>query len=66
MENTSKCPVLGGHHRHTAIGNTPNQNWWPNQLNLNILHQNSPQSSPMDKGFNYAEAFKTLDLDAAT
>ena len=63
MENTSKCPVLGGHHRHTAIGNTPNQNWWPNQLNLNILHQNSPQSSPMDKGFNYAEAFKTLDLD---
>ena len=64
MENTSKCPVLGGHHRHTAIGTTPNQNWWPNQLNLNILHQNSPQSSPMDKGFNYAEAFNTLDLNA--
>jgi len=41
-----------------------NQNWWPNQLNLQVLHQHSPLSNPMDEEFNYAEAFKTLDLDA--
>ena len=64
MESTSKCPVLGGSHRHTATGTTSNQHWWPNQLNLNILHQNSPLSNPMGKNFNYAEAFNTLDLDA--
>ncbi len=62
--NASKCPVLGGAHRHSGAGNTSNQHWWPNQLNLNILHQNSPQSSPMDEDFNYAEAFNSLDLDA--
>jgi len=60
----SKCPALGGPHRHTAAGTMANQHWWPNQLNLNILHQNSSQSDPMGKEFNYAEAFKTLDLDA--
>ena len=49
---------------HTAIGTTSNQHWWPNQLNLKILHQNSPLSDPMGKEFNYAEDFKTLDLDA--
>jgi len=64
MESTSKCPVLGGSHRHTATGTTSNQHWWPNQLNLNILHQNSPLSNPMGENFNYAEAFNTLDLDA--
>ena len=64
MESTSKCPVLGGAHRHTAIGATANQHWWPNQLNLKILHQNSPLSDPMGKEFNYAEEFKKLDLDA--
>jgi len=47
-----------------AVGTTANQHWWPNQLNLNILHQNSPLSDPMGKDFNYAEEFKTLDLDA--
>jgi catalase-peroxidase len=41
-----------------------NRDWWPNQLNLQVLHQNSPQADPNDKGFNYAEEFKTLDLDA--
>jgi len=64
MENESKCPVLGGAHRHTAVGTTANQHWWPNQLNLKVLHQNSPLSDPMGKEFNYAQEFKTLDLDA--
>ena len=57
-----KCPVLG--HGHTAMGTTANQRWWPNQLNLKMLHQNSPLSDPMGGEFNYAEEFKTLDLDA--
>ncbi len=60
----SKCPVLGGPHTHTAVGTTSNQHWWPNQLNLRMLHQNSAQSDPMAEDFNYAEEFKTLDLDA--
>ena len=64
MATESKCPVLGGPHRHTAVGATANQHWWPNQLNLKVLHQNSPQSDPMDEDFNYADEFKTLDLDA--
>ncbi len=64
MKSESKCPVLGGRHRHTAVGTTSNQHWWPNQLNLRILHQNSPQSDPMGKDFNYAEEFESLDLDA--
>ena len=64
MASASKCPVLGGSHAHTAVGTTSNQHWWPNQLNLKILHQNSPQSDPMGKDFNYAEEFNTLDLDA--
>src|ERR1700675_2240584 len=57
----SKCPVA---HRHTLAGATANATWWPNQLDLQILHQHSPLSDPMDKDFNYAEEFKTLDLDA--
>ncbi len=64
METESKCPVLGGPHRHTAVGTTSNQHWWPSQLNLRILHQNSPLSDPMGKEFSYAEEFKTLDLNA--
>jgi len=64
MESENKCPALGGTHRHTAVGTTSNQHWWPNQLNLEILHQNSPLSDPMGKDFNYAEEFKALDLDA--
>jgi catalase-peroxidase len=51
--------------KHNVAGGGPrNQDWWPNQLKLNVLRQNSPLSNPMDKGFNYAEAFKTLDLEA--
>ena len=64
MTTESKCPVLGGSYRHTAVGATANQHWWSNQLNLKVLHQNSPQSDPMGEAFNYAEEFKTLDLDA--
>ena len=64
MASESKCPVLGGSHAHTAIGTASNQHWWPNQLNLKVLHQNSSLSDPMGQEFNYAEEFKTLDLDA--
>ena len=64
MGSESKCPALGGPHRHTAVGAMSNQHWWPNQLNLKILHQNSPLSDPMGKDFNYAEEFETLDLSA--
>ncbi|MDA0722955.1 MAG: catalase/peroxidase HPI [Verrucomicrobia bacterium] len=64
MTNESKCPVLGGSHRHNAVGATANQHWWPNQLNLKLLHQNSSLCDPMGKEFNYAEEFKDLDLDA--
>ena len=64
MTTESKCPVMNGAHRHTAAGALSNRDWWPNQLNLQILHQNSPLSNPMGKEFNYAEEFKKLDLDA--
>ena len=59
MSNESKCPVMG----HSHAGTIANQRWWPNQLNLKTLHQNAPSSNPMGEDFNYAEAFKTLDLD---
>ena len=59
-----KCPVMGGAHDHKARGTTANQQWWPNQLNLKMLHQNPPAGDPMDDGFDYGEAFKSLDLDA--
>ncbi|WP_204124333.1 catalase/peroxidase HPI [Pseudomonas sp. 008] len=60
MANESKCPF-----NHAAAGGgTTNRDWWPNQLNLKILHQHSPLSDPMDEGFNYAEAFKKLDFAA--
>ncbi len=59
-----KCPVTG-HSRKTLSGDgTKNKDWWPNQLNLGILRQNSSLSDPMGKGFNYAEEFKKLDLEA--
>ena len=64
MTSESKCPVMGGSLRNTAVGATANQRWWPNQLNLKILHQNSSMSDPMDSDFNYAEEFKTLDLES--
>ena len=59
MSNESKCPVMG----HSHAGTIANQRWWPNQLNLKVLHQNPPAGNPMGADFSYAEAFKTLDLD---
>ena len=64
LSTESKCPVSGGARRHTAAGAQSNAAWWPNQLNLKILHQHCPLSVPMNKEFNYAEEFKSLDLDA--
>lgn len=64
MESQGKCPFSHGEHQHVAGGGTSNKDWWPNQLNLKILHQHSDLVNPMDKDFNYAEAFKSLDLDA--
>jgi len=60
-DSASQCPMSGA---NTAIGSSPTQQWWPHQLNLRILHQNSPPSDPLGQEFNYAEEFKTLDLDA--
>jgi len=60
-DQASKCPMSGA---NTTMGARSNQDWWPNQLNLKVLQQNSPQSDPMGEEFNYAEEFKTLDLDA--
>jgi catalase-peroxidase len=59
MSTEAKCPFT-----HTAAGAPTNADWWPNQLNLKILHQHSPKSDPMGKEFNYAEEFKSLDLHA--
>ena len=64
MTTESKCPVSGGARKQTAAGATTNADWWPNQLNLKILNQNSPLSDPMGEAFNYAEEFKSLDLHA--
>jgi catalase-peroxidase len=58
MASESKCPVAGGNRAHT------NRDWWPNQLNINVLHANSSLSDPMGKEFNYAKEFRSLDLDA--
>ena len=62
--NAGKCPVMHGVRPNATFGARSIRDWWPNQLNLGILHQHSSLSNPMDKGFNYAEAFKTLDLRA--
>ena len=59
MGNESKCPVVGG-----GRGARTNRDWWPNQLNLHVLHQNSSLSDPMGEDFDYAKEFKSLDLDA--
>ncbi|HEX5154467.1 MAG TPA: catalase/peroxidase HPI [Parafilimonas sp.] len=69
MENNSndisKCPFHNGSLKHNVGGGgTRNRDWWPNQLKLGILRQHSSLSNPMDKDFNYAEAFKSLDLEA--
>ena len=61
MSSEDKCPVTGG---HVGFVEMSNQRWWPNQLNLKILHQNSALADPMGMDFNYAEAFNSLDLEA--
>lgn len=65
MSNESKCPFSGGARHYTmASAGRGNRDWWPNQLNLDILHQHTDKSDPMGKDFDYAAEFKTLDLDA--
>ena len=64
MDDISKCPALGGAGKHNAVGYNSNQHWWPNQLNLKVLNQNSPQNDPMGADFNYAKEFETVDLEA--
>ena len=59
-----KCPVMHGGSTSQGHSGTTNKDWWPNQLNLAILHQHTPVSNPLGEDFNYAEAFKTLDLAA--
>ena len=64
MSSESKCPVMhGAAQRHTAAGAFSNADWWPNQLNLRILHQNSSLTSPMHNDFNYAQEFQKIDLE---
>ncbi|MDX9839735.1 MAG: catalase/peroxidase HPI [Azoarcus sp.] len=64
MSNESQCPFAGHHAASAAAGTRSNRDWWPNQLNLNILHQHAPASSPLGEDFDYAEEFKKLDLAA--
>src|SRR5579871_467745 len=64
MSNESKCPFTHGAITHTTAGAKGNRNWWPEQLNLDMLHQHSQLSNPMGEEFNYAEEFKSLDLGA--
>jgi catalase-peroxidase len=64
MSTEPKCPFSGDARTGTVAGSQSNADWWPNQLKLNILHQQSPLSNPMGEAFNYAEEFKNLDLNA--
>jgi catalase-peroxidase len=64
MSGESKCPMSSGANKQVTGEGRSNKDWWPNILNLNILHQNSSLSNPMGDSFNYAEEFKKLDLDA--
>ena len=63
MSNEAKCPYTGGANTQLSAS-TPNEKWWPNQLNLRLLHQHSSLGNPMDDDFDYAEEFTSLDLDA--
>ncbi len=63
-DNAGKCPVMHGSRANVTTSGTSNPDWWPNQLNLKILHQHSSMSDPMGETFDYAEEFKKLDLDA--
>ncbi len=64
MSEESKCPVTGKMNRQVAGGGTSNRDWWPNQLNLHILHQHSSKSNPLGADFNYAKEFNSLDLQS--
>ena len=64
VEKKGQCPVMHGAANPTSNAVRSNRDWWPNQLNLKMLHQNSALSNPMGKSFNYVEAFKSLDLEA--
>jgi len=64
MSTETKCPFAGGAGSHTVSGAQKNAGWWPQQLNLKMLHQQSSKSNPLGASFNYAEDFKSLDLDA--
>ncbi len=64
-DSVQTCPVMAGPHAgHTAVGATANQHWWPNQLSVRMLHQNSPAANPMGDDFDYTKEFKSLDLAA--
>ena len=56
----NKCPVMDGSHQHPAGKGTSNQDWWPNQLNLDILHQRSSRSNPMGEDFDYRDKFRDI------
>jgi catalase-peroxidase len=64
MSTETKCPFTGNARRHTVAGATTNADWWPNHLNLKILHQHSSLSNPMGQAFDYSKEFESLDLDA--
>jgi catalase-peroxidase len=64
MGNEAKCPFSGGARTQAITGAWSNADWWPNQLNLGVLHQNHPKGNPMGEAFDYRKAFKDLDLDA--
>ena len=64
LKRVDKCPVMGATHVRTPTATTANQQWWPEQLNLKSLQQNSPLANPMGSDFDYAAEFRTLDLDA--
>ena len=63
-ETENKCPVMHGSLASNSSTGTSNKDWWPNQLNLSILHQHDQKGDPMDSDFDYAEEFKKLDYDA--
>ena len=64
MSTESKCPYAAAPMGNVTAGGRSNRDWWPEQLNLAILHQHSSKSDPMGTGFDYAKEFRTLDLDA--
>lgn len=62
LNDSNKCPFMGGTQKHTAGNGTKNRDWWPNELKLNILRQNEASSNPMAKGFDYATAFNSINF----